>query len=59
MSQLKDQIIYLIGQKARTKAAALAGRYVRAKPEEREAIQAGIEIEKEFASLCELALEKS
>ena len=52
MSKLKNQIIQLIRQKARGKVAALAGEYVRAKPEEREAIQAGITIEKWLAETC-------
>jgi len=53
MSKLKNQIIQLIRQKARRKVAALAGEYVRAKSEEREAIQAGIEIERWLAETCQ------
>ena len=46
MSKLKDQILRLIENNAAEKVATLAGQYVRAKPQEREAIQAGIEIER-------------
>jgi len=52
VNKLKNQIIQLIRQKACGKVAALAGEYVRAKPEEREAIQAGITIEKWLAETC-------
>ncbi|MHC4728572.1 MAG: hypothetical protein ACYS17_15235 [Planctomycetota bacterium] len=52
MSKLKNQIIRLIQQKAHRKVAALAGEYVRAKPEEKEAIQAGIQIERWLADSC-------
>ena len=56
MSKLKDQIIRLIEQNARSKVAALAGEYVRAKSEDREAIQAGIEIERWLADTCQYCL---
>ena len=59
MSKLKDQIIRLIEQNARRKVAVLASEYVRAKPEEREAIQAGIEIERWLAETCHECLEHS
>ena len=59
MSELKDQIIRLIEQNARRKVAVLASEYVRAKPEEREAIQAGIEIERWLADTCQECLDRS
>jgi len=59
MSGLKRMILQLIQQKARRKVAALASEYVRAKPEEREAIQAGIEIERWFAETCQEFLDYS
>ena len=59
MNKIKNQIIHLIQQKSRRKVAALAGEYVQAKPEEREAIQAGIEIERWLADACEQCLEPS
>ena len=52
MNKLKKQILQLIQQKARRKVAALASEYVRAKPEEKEAIQAGIEFERWLADSC-------
>ena len=59
MSKLKDQIIWLIKQNARRKVAVLASEYVRAKPEEREAIQAGIAIERWLADTCQECLDHS
>ena len=59
MSKLKDQIIRLIEQNAKRKVAVLASEYVRAKPEEREAIQAGIEIERWLADTCQECLDRS
>ena len=59
MSKLKNQILQLIQQKARGKVAALAGEYVRAKPEEREEIHAGIEIERWLAETCDECLDHS
>jgi len=59
MSKLKDQIIQLIERNARSKVAALASEYVRAEPEEREAIQAGIEIERWLAETCQDCLRKT
>lgn len=56
MSQLKHQIIQIIQQKARRKVAALAGEYLTARPEEKEAIQAGIEFERWLAEVCEQCL---
>ena len=59
MSKLKDQIIRLVEQNARSKVAALAGEYIRAKPEDKEAIQAGIDIERWLAEACQECLEHS
>ena len=58
MSQLKDQMIRLIGDNARGKVAALAGEYVRARPQDRENIQAGIEFERWLAETCQDCLDK-
>ena len=59
MSKLKDQIIQLIEQNARRRVAVLASEYVRAKPEEKEAIQAGIAIERWLADTCQECLDRS
>jgi hypothetical protein len=57
MSKLKDQILQLIQKNAARKVATLAGEYCRAKPEEREEIQAGIRFERWLAEACHESLE--
>ena len=57
MSKLKKQIVRLIEQNAWARVAALARRYPHARPEEREEIMAGIEIERWFAGVCRECLE--
>jgi hypothetical protein len=57
MSELKDRIIELIQRNARRKLAALSSRYIRAKPEEREAVQAGIQFERWMAETCQEILD--
>ena len=57
MNKLKNQIVQLIQKKARRKIAVLAGEYVQAKPEKREAVQAGIDIEKWLAETCQESLD--
>lgn len=52
MGELKDRIIRLIEQNAAKKVSDLSGEYVRAESEEKEAIQAGIEIERWLAESC-------
>lgn len=52
MREIKEQIIELIEERARKKVAALAGQFVRAGSEEKEAIHAGIEIERWLAETC-------
>ena len=52
MGELKDRIIRLIEQNAAKKVSDLSGEYVRAKSEEKEAIQAGIEIERWVSESC-------
>lgn len=59
MTQWKDRIIRCIQQNARHRAARLAGSYLRARPEEREAIMAGIEFERWLADSCQLCLQGS
>ncbi len=56
MGELKDQIIRLIEQNAAKKVSDLAGQFVRAKPEEKEAIMAGIEVERYLAESCQECL---
>ena len=53
MGELKDRIVRLIEQNAARKVSDLSGEYVRAKPAEREAIQAGIDVERWLSESCE------
>ena len=56
MNQLKRRILRIIGQRAMARAAALSREYIRAKPEEKEAIIAGIDFEKWLSEVCEFCL---
>jgi hypothetical protein len=58
MSELKDQIVRLIEQDAKARAAALARSYPHARGEEQEEIMAGIEFEQWLADTCDFCLEK-
>ena len=57
MGELKDRIIQLIEQNAARKVSELSGEYVRAKPEEKEAIQAAIDVERWLSEICQDCLE--
>ena len=57
MGKLKDQIISLIEQNAAKKVADLSGEYVQAKPDEKEAIQAAIHIERWLSESCQESLD--
>ena len=57
MSKLKDKILRLIQQNSIKRAGKLSRQYLAAKPEEKEAIVAGIQIEKWVAEICDLCLE--
>jgi hypothetical protein len=52
MGELKNRIIRLIEQDAAKKVSDLAGEYVRAKSGEKEAVQAGIELERWISESC-------
>ena len=52
MGELKDRIIRLIEQNAARKVSDLSGEYLRTKSEEKEAIRAGIEIERWVSESC-------
>ena len=56
MGELKNRIIRLIEQNAAKKVSDLSGEYVRAKSEEKEAIQASIEIERWVSESCRQCL---
>jgi len=52
MGDLKDRIIHLIEQNAAGKVAELSREYVQAKPDEKEEIQAAIDIERWLSESC-------
>ena len=53
MRKMKEQILRLLQQKSDNRAAKLSCEYVRAAPEEKEAIIAGIEFEKWLSQVCD------
>jgi len=57
MSEEKKRILREIEQKARQRMAKLANSYLHVPPEQREEIQAGIEIERWLAETCREGLE--
>ena len=57
MSKLRDRMLRLIQHNAARKVSNLSVRYVQAKPDEREAIQAGIELERWLVESCEQVLD--
>ena len=59
MDKLKDGILRLIQQNSIKRAGRLSKEYLRARPEEKEAIIAGIEFEKWMAEVCDICLEDS
>ena len=57
MGELKDRIVRLIEQNAAKKASELSGEYVWAKPDEKETIQAAIDVERWLSESCRQCLE--
>lgn len=53
MTRIKDQMVRLIQHNAAGKVAVLADQLVRAAPQEKEAIQAGIDFERWLAETCQ------
>ena len=58
MATIKDQILRVIQNNAAQKVAALAGQYVRSKPQEKEAILAGLDFERWLKECCRECLEQ-
>ena len=56
MTDLKDQIVRLIQQDAARKVADFAGQLIRAKPEEKEQILAGLDFERWLEQTCQKCL---
>ena len=52
-TNLRDQMVRLIGQDAANKAAGLAGQLVRAMPDEKEPILAALDFERWLAETCQ------
>ena len=57
MESLKNTIVAVIGNRAIKRAGNLTRQLLKAAPGEKEAIAAGIQIEKQLADACRLALE--
>ena len=57
MAMTKDQILRVIQNNAAQKAADFAGQYVRSKPDEREAILAGLDFERWLEQCCRECLD--
>ena len=58
MTKFKNQRVHAIEINAAAKMADLAGRYVHAAPEEKEAIQAGLDVERWLAESCRECLDQ-
>ena len=56
MTKLEDQLLGLVRESAARRAAGLAGEYVRARPEEKEAILAGLDFERWLERTCRQCL---
>jgi len=52
MAMTKDQILRVIQNNAAQKAAAFAGQFVRSKPQDKEAILAGLDFERWLEQCC-------
>ena len=57
MTELKDQMVRLIRDDAAKKAADFASQLVRAKPEQKEQILAGLDFEKWLEQTCQKCLD--
>ncbi len=57
MESLKDTIVAVIAERAIQRAGSLSRQLLKAEPEQKEAIAAGIQIEKQLADACQLSLE--
>ena len=57
MRKLKERILRILQQNSNERAARLTKEYIRAAPEEKEAIMAGIDFEKWLSQICEDCLD--
>jgi len=56
MNVLKRHMLRQAGQRSAARAAALSGQYLKAEPEDREAIMAGIDFERWMTEICGFCL---
>jgi len=56
MQKFKERLLRVLRQRSDDRTAHLSRQYLKAKPEEREAIMAGIEIEKWLSEVCDICL---
>ena len=59
MNALKRHQLRQVAQRAAARAAVLSTQYIKAAPEDREAIMAGIRFEKWLSQTCQFCLEYS
>ncbi|MHC4116702.1 MAG: hypothetical protein ACYSWO_04260 [Planctomycetota bacterium] len=57
MNTIKRQMLRQVAQRAAARAAALSRQYIKAAPEDREAIMAGIRFEKWLSQTCRFCLD--
>jgi len=57
MRKLKTNILKIMRQRSDARAAQLSKAYLKVKPEQREAVMAGIEIEKWLSQVCDDCLD--
>ncbi len=57
MNTIKRQMLRQVAQRAAARAAALSRHYMKAGPEDREAIVAGIRFEKWLSQTCQFCLD--
>jgi len=57
MNTIKKQMLKQVAQRAAARAAALSMQYMKADPEDREAIMAGIRFEKWLSETCQFCLD--
>ena len=57
MNTIKRQMVRQVAHRAAARAAALSRQYMKANPEDREAIMAGIRFEKWLSQTCRFCLD--
>jgi hypothetical protein len=57
MNTIKRQMLRQVAQRAAVRAAALSRQYMKAAPQDREAIMAGIRFEKWLSQTCRFCLD--